>query len=221
MSNTVITPRERHAAILSLRDRPPFNARPVCAAGRASRSTEGPYATHYTATASYLYINRIAGTDRFGKVPDGYLERGDLMAHGRYHPGQKMPKSMMIGDAIWREADDAAAMEGERAVSATHIVASLPLEADLDRWVWLVRQFAYCNLVDKGMIADWAIHGKRNEDGSWAPLPHVHILVTARHWRPTERQGMRNGLWLGSLEQTRNAEDAWLELLGLRPSLAA
>ena len=110
MSDISTMPRTREAGRSVLRMRPPFNARPVCAAGRESRSTEGPYSTHYTATASYLYINRLSGSDRFGAVPDSYLMRGDLIASGRCHP-QKLPPRLRSGDTLWREADDAAALD--------------------------------------------------------------------------------------------------------------
>ncbi len=125
MTDTITMLCRRETAVQALRPRPPFNARPVCAAGRESRSAEGPFATHYTATASWLYINRISGSDRFGKVPDGYVERGDLLAAGRCHP-LKIPPQLRSGDALWREADAAASLEGPRGIAATHIVADLP-----------------------------------------------------------------------------------------------
>lgn len=217
MSDIITLPRAREAA--STPFRPPFNARPVCAAGRVSRSQEGPYSTHYTATASWLYINRISGTDRFGKVPDAYVDRGDLVAAGRCHPQQKMPPELKTGDRIWREADEAAAQEGERAIAATHIVADLPLDADLERWTWLVEHYAYRHLVDKGMVVDWAIHGRSSPDGGWAGSPHVHLLATARFWRPNGRAGSRQWQWLANGDQIRTAEEAWLRLIGLRPQI--
>lgn len=218
MSDTVTTLRPRGGGQAGERPRPPFNARPVCAAGRESRSTEGPYATHYTATASWLYINRLSGTDRFGKVPDAYLDRGDLVAAGRCHPQQKMPPELREGDQLWREADEAA-REGPTAVSATHIVADLPSDVDAARWAWLAEDYVYRHLVDKGMIADWAVHCRRAADGSWAGTPHVHILATARFWRPNGRFGSRQWQWLVNTDQTRTAADAWLRLVGLRPGI--
>lgn len=220
MSDTVTKLRIRGVGEGLARPRPPFNARPVCAAGRESRSTEGPYSTHYTSTASYLYINRLSGSDRFGKVPDGYVDRGDLFANGRCHPQQKMPPHLRHGDALWRDADEAAALEGPQAVSATHIVVDLPPEADPARWTWLVEAYAYRHLVDKGMIVDWAVHAKRDAAGGWSGTPHAHLLATARFWRPNGRAGGRQWQWLANAEQTRTAEDAWLRMIGLRPPLA-
>lgn len=174
---------------VSLRDRPPFNARPVCAAGRESRSDEGPYATHYTATASYLYINRISGTDRFGKVPDGYVDRGDLLATGRCHP-QKVPPYLKSGDALWRDADKAAALEGPRAIAATYIVADLP--TGRPRALDLAGRALCLSSPDRqGMIVDRSIHHRRDAEGAWVGTPHVHLRATARFWRPGGRHGAR------------------------------
>ncbi len=220
MSDTTNLPRQRETGRLVLRPRPPFNARPVCAAGRESRSTEGPYATHYTATASWLYINRIAGSDRFGAVPDGYVHRGDLVASGRCHP-QKLPPRLRSGDPLWREADDAAALEGPRAVSATHIVADLPQDADPERWAWLVEQYAYRHLVDKGMIVDWSIHQRQGSGDTPPEIPHVHLLATSRFWRSVGRFGTRHWQWLANADQIRTAEDDWFRVLGSRPAIAA
>ena len=213
MSDSITVPRIAEAGRSVLRPRPPFNARPVCAAGRESRSTEGPYSTLYTSTANYLYINRIAGSDRFGKVPDGYVGRGDLVASG--------PPRLRSGDTLWREADDAAALEGPRAVSATHIVADLPTDVGPAHWVWLVEHYAYRHLVDKGMIVDFAIHARQGADGNPPGTPHVHLLATARFWRSNNRAGSRQWQWLANADQTRTAEDDWFRVIGTRPALAA
>lgn len=214
MADTVT--KLRIGGLGATRPRPLFNARPVSAAGRESRSTEGPYATHYTSTASWLYINRLSGSDRFGKVPDAYVERGDLIASGRCHPQQKMVPDFRSGNRIWYQADEAAALEGPQAISATHIVADLPLDADATRWAWLAEHYAYRHLVDKGMIVDWAIHCRRSDEG-WTGTPHVHFLASARFWPPNGRLGSRQWQWLANADQTRTAEDAWLRLVGLRP----
>lgn len=218
MTDTTVAPHIRGAEGHGLRPRPPFNARPVCAAGRESRSTEGPYSTHYTATGSWLYINRISGSDRFGTVPDSYIDRGDLLAAGRCHP-LKLPPHLKDGDALWREADDAAAREGPQAVAATHIVADLPSVDDPARWTWLVEDYVYRHLIDKGMIVDWAIHLRRDADGPPVGTPHVHLLATARFWRDNGRRGARHWQWFANADQTRAAEDAWLQLIGLRPAI--
>ena len=220
MPELVTTLRPRGAERAPVRPRLPFNARPVSAGGRACGSTEGPYATHYTSVASWLYINRLSGTDRFGKVPDGYVERGDLVAAGRCHPQQKIPPEFKSGDRLWREADEAAALEGSQAIAATHIVADLPLDIDLARVAWLVAPCRQRHDVDKGMIVDRVIHAPVDAEGRSTGPIHTHLLATARCWRANGRWGGRQWQWLANADQIRTAEDAWLKPTGLRPATA-
>ena len=142
-------------------------------------------------------------------------ERGDLLAAGRCHP-LKIPPQLRSGDALWREADAAASLEGPRGIAATHIVADLPPVDDPARWAWLVETFAFRHLVDKGMIVDWAVHARRDAEGGWIGTPHVHLLATARFWRPGGRHGARHWQWFANAGQTRAVEDAWLQFVGAR-----
>lgn len=215
---STLTLAARDGQVRPTRPRLPFNARPVSAAGRADRSASGPFAKHYTATASWLYINRVAGEDRFGKVPDSYLLKNDLISTGMCHPQQKMPAELKDGDRIWREADAAAALEGPQAVAATHIVADLPPDGTPERWRWLVERYCYKTLVETGMVVSWAVHAKAALEGGWAVPPHVHLLCTARFWRANPRKGDRQKQWLANAAQIRVAEEAWLELIGLTPA---
>ena len=52
-------------------------------------------------------------------------------------------------------------------------------------------------------IVDWAIHLPRR-DGNVAGTPHVHMLATARFWRPTGRCGARHWQWLANADQIRD-----------------
>ena len=135
------------------------------------------------------------------------------------HP-QKLPPHLKSGDALWREADEAAALEGPQAIAATHIVGDLPADADPARWTWLVEDYCYRHLVSKGMIIDWSIHHRHDAEGAWTGTPHVHLLATARFWRPGGRRGARHWQWFANADQTRTAEDSWLQLIGLRPVTA-
>lgn len=198
----------------------PFNVRPVCAAGRSDQSATGPYATHYTATASFLYMMRTPGSDHFGPVPDAYLAKDDLFRTGRFYPEHRMPPALKSGLALWSEADNAAAEIGAEEVSAIHIVGTLPLNVEPGRWPMLVKRYCFDHIVSQGMIVDWAIHAKADEDG-WAVRPHVHLLTTARFWRANARKGDRQRAWFCSKDQMRAAEDAWLAITGLQPLSSA
>lgn len=161
--------------------------RGAAAAGGDDRPEGGGRAA---ADRELSYINRLAGEYRFGKVPDGYIGRGDLVENGHCHPIQKTAPAYREGDLIWREADSAAAREGPAAVSATHIVGDLP-GGDAETWSYLVERFCYQHLVSLGMVADWAVHHKLGANGQPSTHPHVHILCTARFWRNNGRHGER------------------------------
>lgn len=195
---------------------PPFKAAPILPPDPTDPRREVLRKTHKTAMGNYLYINRIEGEDRFGPLPSGYMAKaGDLVAAGRRHPLQKFPPQYRSGPLIWEEADAAAALDPADA-AGVHIVASLPGMMP-DQWPRLVERFIDDNLVVLGMVVDWAIHAKRDEDGGWATHPHVHMIASARRFRNDMRKGQRQKTWLNSANQIDLAEDAWLAATGLQP----
>jgi MobA/MobL family len=143
----------------------PFVVRYVAAASAADGKPR--YAAHRTAVASYCYIMRESGHDRFGPTPAAWLaKRPDLVATGRRISKTRVPERLRDGIALWQEADATVAKLGPDDVVAAHIVASLPEEYEPDAWhdpivEWIDSQFVY-----KGMVVDFAIHGLRNDDGS-------------------------------------------------------
>ncbi len=61
---------------------------------------------------------------------------------------------------------------------ARDIIAALPRELNAEQQIALVREFVQTQFVDKGMIADIAIHDKYASDGG--RQPHCHIMLTMR-----------------------------------------
>ena len=191
----------------------PFRASPIMPPSPADPQREMLRKTHRTAVASALYIKRCEGEDRLGKLPNGYMSKAaDLVASGRRHPLQRFPPEYRAGPAIWEEADAAAALDPADA-AAVHVVASLPGMAS-EEWLRLVERYLDETLVVRGMLIDWAIHARRDESGGWATHPHVHMIATARRYRPDMRKGQRQRTWLYSAGQIHRAEDAWLTLTG-------
>ncbi len=194
---------------------PPFRASPIMPPDPTDPQRELLRKTHRTAKASWLYINRLEGEDRFGPLPASYMSKsGDLVASGRRHPLQKFPPQYRTGPLVWEEADAAAALHPADA-AGVHIVASLPGMAP-EQWCPLIERFLDDYLVVKGMIIDWAIHAKRDDDGGWATHPHVHMIVSSRRYRNDMRKGQRQKTWLYNARQLDHAEDAWLTLTGLQ-----
>lgn len=194
---------------------PPFRAAPIMPPDPTDPKRELLRKTHRTAVASALYIARVEGADRFGQLPNAYMSKAeDLVACGRRHPLQKFPPQYRGGLLIWEEADAAAALDPADA-AGVHIVASLPWMAP-EQWRPLVERFVDDHLVVRGMLIDWAIHAKRDDDGGWATHPHVHLIVSSRRWRSDMRKGQRQRTWLYNARQLNNLEDAWLTLTGLQ-----
>lgn len=195
---------------------PPFRAAPIMPPDPTDPRREVLRKTHKTAVASWLYINRLEGEDRFGPLPSGYMAKaGDLFDTGRRRPLQHFPPQYRSGPLIWEEADAAAALDPADA-AGVHIVASLPGLAP-EQWRRLVERYIDDQLVARGMIVDWAIHAQRDKEGGWATHPHVHMVASARRFRKDRRRGQRQRTWLYSASQIDLAEDAWLAATGLQP----
>jgi MobA/MobL family len=193
----------------------PFVVRYVAAASAADGKPR--YAAHRTAVASYCYIRRESGLDRFGPTPAAWVDkRPDLVATGRRISKNRVPERLRAGIEIWQEADSTVAKLGPDEIVGAHIVGSLPEDYEPDIWNDRIAEFLDNNFVYKGMVVDFAIHGLRNDNGSWKIRPHIHMLVTLRCWRDDQYKGRRQRTWLVTKEHERQLADAWAKLTGLR-----
>jgi MobA/MobL family len=214
------TSKARALRALALLEKAPFKAAPIMPPNPADPNREAKRKTHRTAAATWLYINRIEGSDRLGPLPPTYMSKsGDLIATGRRHPIGKFPPQYRSGRAIWDEADAAAEVDPEHA-AGVHIIGSLP-EGEPDTLRRLVERYLDDHFVTLGMVVDWAIHFKRDEDEELVTHPHFHGLVTARRFRADLRKGVRQKTWMFTKAQLDAAEDAWLSITGLPPRLFA
>lgn len=59
---------------------------------------------------------------------------------------------------------------------------SLPRELSIENNITLTREFVQKNFVDKGMVADIAIHNDKMPDGQMQP--HAHVMLTMREVTP-------------------------------------
>ena len=178
---------------------------PMLEDGQPERST------FRSAVANRLYITRDRGEDIFGSV-DFTHKAGDLVRGERRGPdGCNAPG--IAGIELWRRADAAAAADRPELAAAFHAIGWLPREVDEPTWKNMLQRFIDEQLVQNGMITDWAIHRRRNADGSWSIMPHAHLIITSRGWRAKRSPGRRNLAWFGSRRTVQAAEDAWNHLL--------
>jgi MobA/MobL family len=212
------TTKARNLRALTAPDRPTFKAAPIMPPNPADPYREVKRKTHRTAAATWLYISRQEGSDRLGPLPPTYMSKADdLIATGRRHPICKFPPHYRSGRQIWDDADSASDLDPNHA-AGVHIIGTLP-DGDPETWRRLVERYLDDHFVTLGMVVDWAIHFKRDDDEKVVTEPHFHGLVTARRFRADLRKGARQKTWLFSKAQIDSAEDAWLAAAGLPPRL--
>lgn len=171
--------------------------------------------TFWSAVANSLYIVRLDGYDRFGRTPNFSAKLDvcpDLVAHGRRGP-ISADEDSLSGLNLWRAADEAAQRDRPNAPVAWHVVGWLPPEQDAERWRELVCTFLDTQIVQRGMVVDWAIHALADEDGGWIKKPHFHAVITARFWKGP-RIGQPQAAWLHTSSQRSSALERWEKLTG-------
>lgn len=172
--------------------------------------------TFWTATANALYIVRQDGEDLFGRTPNFTAKLDacpDLVAHGRRGP-ISCDEDTLSGLQLWRAADEAARQDRPGAPVAWHLVGWLPCEGGAEQWREQVLTFLDQRVVQKGMIADWAIHALADEAGDWIKRPHFHAVITARFWKGP-RIGQPQAAWFQTSRQRKTLAENWGELVGL------
>lgn len=182
---------------------------PACSDVRADNCR-----TFWTATANALYIVRRNGEDVFGPTPDFAAKLADcpdLVAHGRRGPiGCDAPNIDGLG--LWQAADAAALVDRPSQPVAFHAIGWLPTASDEAGWIELILQFLDEQIVTNGMIADWAIHARPDDNGGGIKKPHMHAVITSRFWKGP-RVGQPQAAWFATAKRRNAAGDAWTALM--------
>ena len=84
------------------------------------------------------------------------------------------PREYADRQTLWNAVD--AAEQSSNAQTARRFIIALPKELTLEQNVELIRRYCKTTFVDKGMIADIAVHFDHKDP----PNPHAHILLTMR-----------------------------------------
>ncbi|MDY3915475.1 MAG: MobA/MobL family protein, partial [Selenomonadaceae bacterium] len=85
---------------------------------------------------------------------------------------EHVPDGIVGRATLWNAIE---AIDGRRGQMCRSWNAALPCELSLDQQRELALEFIQRELVDRGMIADWAIHSDAQGQN-----PHLHILTTMR-----------------------------------------
>jgi hypothetical protein len=125
------------------------------------------------AAAAYRTAGRLRD-DRQGLEHD-YSRKGGVV-HSEIMAPENAPDWMRDRDQLWNAVE---AVEKRRdAQLAREIEVALPRELDRGERLELLRGFVQREFVDRGMIADVAVHEARARDGQ--SQPHAHVMVTMR-----------------------------------------
>lgn len=112
--------------------------------------------------------------ERYGKTHD-YTKKEDV-AYCEIMLPQDTPLWMMDREKLWNYVEGCE--KRKDAQLAREIQVSLPRELTLEQNIELIKEFVQKEFVDKGMIADVAIHTDKSSDGELQP--HAHVMLTMR-----------------------------------------
>ena len=96
-----------------------------------------------------------------------------------------VPEKYRDRATLWNAVD--AAEDKSTAQTARRIIMALPKELSQEQNIELIRSYCQTSFVDRGMIADFAVHD--DDEGN----PHAHVLLTMRslnekgEWNPKTR----------------------------------
>ena len=125
------------------------------------------------AAAAYRTAGRLRD-DRQGLEHD-YSRKGGVV-HSEIMTPENAPDWMHNRDQLWNAVE---AVEKRRdAQLAREIEVALPRELDRGARLELLRGFVQREFVDRGMIADVAVHEGKARDGQ--SQPHAHVMLTMR-----------------------------------------
>ena len=117
--------------------------------------------------------------ERTGDVKD-YSRRGGVL-HTEILTPENAPQWMLDRQRLWNEVErrEDQSTRPNQAQLARDIELSLPFELTHEQRVELLREFVQAEFVDRGMVADIALHAPpKRGDGT---NHHAHILLTMRH----------------------------------------
>ena len=107
----------------------------------------------------------------------GTWESGDheeCIVHKEILLPPNAPREYADRQTLWNAVD--AAEDSPNAQTDRRLIIALPKELTLEQNIALIRQYCQTTFVDKGMIADIAVHFDHKDPSN----PHAHILLTMR-----------------------------------------
>ena len=153
-----------------------------------------------TAAAAYRSAERIA--DHRTGLSFDYRARSGV-EHVEILAPERSPEWVRDRAALWNAVERAETRKNSQV--AREIRVALPAELDRNERIALVRDFCQRSFVDRGMVADIALHapGREGDERNH----HAHILLTTREIGP-EGFGAKNRDW-NAKEFLEDWREAW------------
>ena len=121
------------------------------------------------ASAAYRSGEKLYN-DETGLIHD-FTSKGGVIMNEIMLP-ENAPKRYLDREILWNEVQKVE--KRSDAQFAREVEVALPCEMSREQQIVCIRSYVKENFVEKGMIADWALHDKG--DGN----PHAHIMLTMR-----------------------------------------
>ncbi|MCL2173275.1 MAG: MobA/MobL family protein, partial [Candidatus Bathyarchaeota archaeon] len=128
---------------------------------------------HSVAHASYQAGEKLQGTvNKNDKITHDYTRKKGIV-HSEIILPKNAPSKYTDRQTLWNAVELSETRKNSQL--AREIIIALPIEFNLQEHLEVIRKYAKDNFVDKGMIADFAIHDTENDN------PHAHIMLTTRN----------------------------------------
>lgn len=133
--------------------------------------------------------------DRLGVVHD-YSKKGNIAWTMILAP-EAAPNWVFDRQQLWNQVEAVEPRKDSQV--ARECLLALPKELSIDQQIDLIQKFSMNQFVERGMVADLALHTPKNN-------PHVHILLTMRDLHPDgfdlKNRGWNQRSWLKELRKS-------------------
>ena len=137
------------------------------------------------ASAAYRAGEKLH-SDYYGEDSD-YTKKKGVVCTGILLP-VNAPAEFSDREVLWNVVEKAE--KHPKAQLAYSFDFSLQNEFSIEENIAIAKEFIQKNFVDRGMIADYAIHLPEKEDGG-TPNPHVHVMCPIRPLNPDGTWGIK------------------------------
>ena len=163
------------------------------------------------AAAAYRHADKLID-ERLGVHHD--YTRKQHVEHSAILSPEGAPNWVADRSSLWNAVEKSEKRKDARL--SREVEVALPRELSKEDRIDLVKQFAQEQFVDRGMIADIAVHNPTSEDGQ--EQPHAHIMLTTRPLDGNKFSSKKDRSW-NDKEKLESWRESWSEIVNHRLEL--